>query len=71
MRDGPVLAICPDNGVAHCSGAAFRKYIMATGVGKYCTALDFLDTVIAIVDPTGGSRRWAIAVPEPTAGVVF
>lgn len=38
---------------------------------RSCTALDFLDTVIAIVDPTGGSRRWAIAVPEPTVGVVF
>ena len=40
-------------------------------VAIQCTAHDFLDTVIAVVDLTCGAPRSAIAVPEPTVGVVL
>lgn len=36
-----------------------------------CTAHDFLDTVIAILDPTSGSHRLAIVVPMPTVCVEY
>ena len=40
-------------------------------VDVFCTAHDFLDTVIAIFAPTCGSQRSAIGAPRPSVGVVF
>ena len=36
-----------------------------------CTAPDFLDTSIAILDPTCGSPRSTIVVPEPMLCALF
>ncbi|MGE0471563.1 MAG: NACHT domain-containing NTPase, partial [Nitrospira sp.] len=36
-----------------------------------CTAHDFLDTVVAVFDPTCGSHRSAIVAPQPSVCVIF
>lgn len=41
------------------------------GVPQGCTAPDFLDTSIAILDPTCGSPRSTIVVPEPMLCALF
>lgn len=40
-------------------------------INSRCTAPDFLDTSIAILDPTCGSPRSTIIVPEPMLCALF